>query len=149
MLPEKRIRDGCAEIRRRAVVPQEAHADVLDGGERLRGRCVGEKLECHCRGVVWHAVEIGVLLRELSEAEEGLETAVGTELDVEFAFAGAGNGGVEGLEDLRGECGAGYGTDGGGAVVCEVPLVGICEGAGLGEGGGGEEGGGVDGRIVD
>lgn len=60
------------------------------------------------------------------------------------------DGGVEGLEDLAGESGAGDGPDGGGGVVGEVEFVVVGEGLELEEGFGGEDGGGVEvGGVVD
>ena len=106
---------------------QEPHADLLHGREGVR-RPRGEELKRHAGGIIRDTEKVRVLLRELGEAEEGEEAAVGAELDGEFWFGGGafgGDGSVEGLDDLRGDGGAGDGADGVGGVVGEGELVGI------------------------
>ena len=129
---------------------EEADVDVCRRGERRRG-AVGEELERHGGRVVGDTVEVAINLRQLCEAKEGLETSVGAELDVYFAFAAAGDGAVKGLKDLACEGGAGDGADGVGVVEGEIPFVGVGEGAGLKRGGGGVEvrGGEGGGAVVD
>lgn len=60
---------------------EEADGELVGGGEGV-GSGVGEELEGHAGGVVGDAVEIWVGGGEVGEAEEGLEAAVGAELDV-------------------------------------------------------------------
>lgn len=139
-LREERIRDRVAGIGCRAVVEQKAHVDVVGAGERGGGR-VRRQFERHGRGVVGHAVEVGVRLREVGKAEEGLEGAVGAELEVQFAAVVAADGRVEGLQDLGGEGGAGDSADGGGGVEGQGVFVRVGEGAEVEEGGVCEEGG--------
>lgn len=95
------------------------------GGREGRGRGVGEELECHGGGVVGDAVEVGVGGCEVGEAEEGLEAAVGAELDVDGCFSGASYCCVEGLNNLSGNGCAGDGADAVGGVVGEVVFVGV------------------------
>ena len=106
---------------------EEAHVYLVGGGDRGGGGGggVGRELEGHGRGVVWDAVEVGVGGGEVGEAEEGFEGGVGAELEGELGRARGVDGGVEGLEDLRGEGGAGDGADGGGLVEGEVVFVGV------------------------
>ncbi len=103
---------------------EEAHVQLIGGGEGRRCR-VGEELECHGGGVVGDAVKVGVGGCEVREAEEGLEAAVGTELDVDGCFSGTGYCCVEGLNDLSGDGCAGDGADGVGGVVGEIVFVGV------------------------
>ncbi len=107
-------------------MPVEAHFQVLGRGEGGRGY-IREELERHAGCVVRDAGPGGAEGGQVGEAEEGLEGAVGAELEGEERGAGAvfRDGGVEGGEDLRGEGGAGDGADGGGGVVGEVELVGV------------------------
>ncbi len=107
-------------------MPVEAHFQVLGCGEGGRGD-VGEELERHAGCVVGDAGPGGAESRQVGEAEEGLEGAVGAELEGQERGARAvlGDGGVKGGEDLRGEGGAGDGADGGRGVVGEVELVGV------------------------
>ena len=154
-LPEKGIHHRFAGIGRRVVVKQEAHTDIPQGRKRVRGRG-GEELKRHAGGIVRDAVEVGILLWELGEAEEGKEAAVGAELDGEFWFgrgAFGGDGVVEGLDDLGGDGGAGDGADGVGGVVGKGEFVDVGKGPGLREGGVWEKGGGnrgvVDGGNVE
>ena len=103
-MTEQGERDRLASRRRRAVVEQEAHVQILDGGERCRGGCrvVGEEFEGHGRGVVGQAEEIGVDSREVGETEEGEEVVVGAELHLEFELTGRVDGGVECCDNLSG-----------------------------------------------
>ena len=130
-------------------MPEEPDLEIARGREG-RGRDVGEELERHGGRVVWDADPIGAQRCEIGEAEEGLELAVGAELEVDGGGgAVGGDGGVEGGEDLGGESGAGDGADGVGGVVGEVVFVGVGQGANLEEGFGSEEGGGGDGGVMD
>lgn len=67
---------------------EEAYAQIVWGGEG-GGSGGGEELECHGGGVVGYAIEIWVCGREVCETEEGLETTVGAELDVDTVCHGA------------------------------------------------------------
>ncbi len=130
-------------------MPEEANLEVVHGGKR-HGRRIREELERHRRRVVRDADPIRTEGREVGEAEEGLELAVGAELEVDGGGgAVGGDGGVEGGDDLGGEGGAGDGADGVAGVVGEVVFVGVGEGADLEESVRGEEGGGGDGGVVD
>lgn len=129
---------------------QEPHAQIT--GRRpigLRDRSVRDEFERHTRSIVWYAEEIRIYGCEVRETEEGLKAGVGAELDVQFAFPLAGDGGVEGLDDLCREGCAGDGADGVGGVVCEGEFVRVGEGAKLEEGVRGQEGGGGEGFVVD
>ena len=149
LLSEKRIRNRCRGITRRAIPKQKPYTQILHRRERVRGPR-SEQLERHRRRIIRHAVEVRIRRREVREAEEGLEAAVGAELDVQgHCLAGGGYCGVERGEDLRGEGGAGDGADGVAGVVGEGELVRVGEGAQGGEGGVCEEGGGGDGAVVD
>ena len=88
-------------------------------------------------------------MRQLREAEKGLEAAVGAELNIKLRFPPAGDGQVKGLQDLRGERGAGDGAHGVRGVVGEVELVRVGECAELKEGVVGEDVRRVDGGVVD
>lgn len=88
-----------AAVRSGAVVEEEADGDVFRGWEGGGGRDggVGDELEGHGRGVVWDGGEIGAVGvgvgygregGEIGETEEGLEGAVGAELDVDFRGVG-------------------------------------------------------------
>lgn len=65
------------------VVEEKADVDVGGRGEWARG-AVGEEFKRHGGCVVGYTVKVCVGLRKLGEAEEGLETGVGAELDVYF-----------------------------------------------------------------
>lgn len=124
MLPEERVGDGDAVVAGCAVVEEEAHGEVCGCGEGGGGGG-GEEFECECGGVVWYLDEYGVSdfslgdhwcsfrlqnitypeevwvrLCQVCQAEEGLHAAIGTKLDVERGFAGAGHCDVEGFDDL-------------------------------------------------
>ena len=103
-MTEQGERDRLASRRRGAVVEQEAHVQILGGGERCRGGCrvVGEEFKGHGRGIVGQAEEIEVDLCEVGEAEEGEEIVVGAELHLEFKLTGRVDGGVECCDNLSG-----------------------------------------------
>ena len=130
---EKRVSDRRRDVRRGSVVPQEADRDVVCAWDRGgRGNCgVGHELKGHGRGVVGYAVEHWVDVLQAGKTEEGGETAIGAELDAELALAGAGDGGVEELDDLGGEGHACYCACVIAAVVGEAPFMGVGESAEL------------------
>lgn len=147
VLPENGVGLGGVAIGGSAVGEQEADKDLIlvRGG---RGSGLGEQLESHGAGVIDDGSEVLRHGGQLGEAEEGGESAVGAELDVELLRRGRGDGGLEGGDDVRGQDGAGDGADGRGGVVGEAELVDVGEvGEGL-EGGRGEEVGGGDGGVV-
>ena len=116
LLSEKRIRDRFADIAGCAIVEQKPHVQILRLWERRRCR-VREEFESHRGGVIWDPEKIAIGLCEICQAEERLETGVGTELDVQWCLAVGGDGGVQGFENLRGEGGACYCANGVGVVV--------------------------------
>ena len=76
-----------------AVGEEEADSDVVGGWVRGVGDGgVGDELEGHGGGVVDHAGEVLGDGRELGEAEEGEEGAVGAELDADLGFGFSGDG---------------------------------------------------------
>lgn len=106
-------------------MPQEPDLEIARGRKRRR-RHVRKELERHRGRVVRDTDPIGAERCEVREAEEGLELAVGAELEIDGGGgAVGGDGGVEGGEDLGGEGGAGDGADGVGGVVGEVVFVGV------------------------
>ena len=127
---------------------EEADVDVVGAGEGVGG-AVGRELEGHGGGVVGHAEEVDVDLRQVGLAEEGLEATVGAKLHVEWRGAVAGDGAVERLHDLRGDDGAGYRADGRAGVVGQVEFVLVGQGAYLEEGFVGEDLRVVDAGVVD
>lgn len=104
---------------------QEPNLDVVGLWERIYGRDVGEELECHGGGVVGDAHPVAAQRGEVGKAEEGLELAVGTQLEGDEGRFGAacGDDVIEGGDDLGGEGGAGDGTYGIRGVVGEGELV--------------------------
>ena len=118
------VSNGYGIIPRSTVVEEEADTQIFHSRERLR-RCGGEEFECHRRGIIRNAVEIRIRAGEVREAEERLEAAVGTELDVQWGFAAGSDGFVEGLDNLSGERCTCDGADGVGGIVGEVELVGV------------------------
>lgn len=105
-----------------AVGKEEADVDV--GGVGLGGSACGVQLKGHGGGVVDDAVEVWAGLGELCETKEGHESAVSTELGVELGGGlGAVDDGLERIEDLAGEDGAGDGANGLARVVGQVPFV--------------------------
>jgi hypothetical protein len=133
---KERVRDGCAVIRRRAIVEQEADLQIAVGGE-LRTSYIrsSEELDNHRASVVDDAGEVGAGLGQVHETEEGEEGGVGAELDAEFLGALAGDGRVQVRQDFAGKLHARDGTHVIRGVVGEAPFVGVGEGAELREGG--------------
>ena len=123
-MAEEWVGDGDGIIPGGTVMEEEADAQIFNSGKRF-WCCSGEEFEGHRRRIIRNAVEIWIRAGEVCEAEERLKAAVGTELDVQGGFPAGGDGVVEGLEDLSGECCACDGADGVGGIVGEVEFVGV------------------------
>lgn len=148
LLTKERERGWLAAGRCGAVVEQEADFDITSGGEGGRFT-IGEKLKSHRRRIVGYAVEIRACGGELGQPEKGLEVGIRTELDLELALPGPGDGGVEALEDLARKSGTGYGADGVAGIVSEIPFVKIGQLASLEEHLVRENFIGIEGGVVD
>ena len=104
-----------------AVDKVEPDGNVV--GARMWSGGVGDELESHGGGVVDDGSKVSANRSEVGRAEEGGEGAIGAELDVQGRCLLPGNDGAEGVKDLASQDKAGYGADGVGSVVSQVPLV--------------------------
>lgn len=102
-----------------AVGEVEADTDIVNS----RIGSVGNQLESHGGCVVDNAHKVRASLVKTSQAEEGHESTVSTELDVHFGRLLALSEGLKSLDDLASQNGASNGTDGLAAIVGKVPLV--------------------------